>query len=84
MDKTRFLAFRGDLVKLWDLLKQGSQDVDSLFSELCAVYPELTDRAVLPDLVVKQRKDRSGENVEHIRQKLKKKRTKSREIYGLQ
>lgn len=66
MDKTRFLSFRRDLVKLRDMLKQGSEDVDSLFSKLVAAYPELTAEAVLPDLVKKERKNRSGKNIGEI------------------
>lgn len=66
MDKTRFLSFRRDLVKLRDMLKQGSEDVDLLFSKLVAAYPELTAEAVLPDLVKKERKNRSGKNIREI------------------
>lgn len=66
MDKTRFLSFRRDLVKLRDMLKQGSEDVDLLFSKLVAAYPELTAEAVLPDLVKKERKNRSGKNIGEI------------------
>lgn len=52
------------------MLKQGSEDVDLLFSKLVAAYPELTAEAVLPDLVKKERKNRSGKNIGEIWQKL--------------